>query len=267
MRVYDPAATAALLWERIRSWFPEAFFDGPFLPNTPELPHLFAGVVVLADQIGSDQEFFEFEPRADAQYIERARRIADDVVARKGFRRRDRISNAATADVKTLFGYDEPRPAQNAVTEASLDCPLLILESETGSGKTEAAILRFAALCRAGVVDGLYFAVPTRAAAKQLHVRVRRALDRLFPVKEHVETVLAVPGYLVVGDAHPGQRVGQFEVFWEDEPGRGDTPRPLVRRERPQIPERYGGGRDNRPGAALRAQGQMGSLSSGRFGA
>ena len=215
---YDPAATAALLRERIRSWFPEAFFDGPILPDTPELPHLFAGVVVLADQIGSDEEFFEFEPRADAQYIDRARRIADDVVERKGFRRRDRISNAATADVKTLFDYDEPRPAQKAVAEAPLDCPLLILESETGSGKTEAAILRFAALCRAGFVDGLYFAVPTRAAAKQLHVRVRRALDRLFPVNRHVETVLAVPGYLVVGDAHSGKRIGQFEVCWEDEP-------------------------------------------------
>ena len=215
---YDPAATAALLRARIRSWFPEAFFDGPFLPDTPELPHLFAGVVVLADQIGSDEEFFEFEPRADAQYIDRARRIADDVVARKGFRRRGRISNATTADFKTLFDHDEPRPAQKSVTEAPLDCPLLILESETGSGKTEAAILRFAALCRAGIVDGLYFAVPTRAAAKQLHDRVRCALNRLFPVKEHVETVLAVPGYLVVGDAPPGQRVGQFEVSWEDEP-------------------------------------------------
>ena len=39
------------------------------------------------------------------------------------------------------------------------------LESETGSGKTETAVLRFAALWRAGLVDGLYFAVPTRAAA------------------------------------------------------------------------------------------------------
>ena len=214
---YDPAATAALLRARIRSWFPKAFAEGSSLPETPELPHLFAGVVVLADQIGSDQEFFEFEPRADAQYIDRARRIADDVVARKGFRRRGRISNATTADVKTLFDYDEPRPAQKSVTEAPLDCPLLILESETGSGKTEAAILRFAALCRAGFVDGLYFAVPTRAAAKQLHVRVRSALNRLFPVDRRVETVLAVPGYLEVGDTK-GRRGGYFEVYWEDEP-------------------------------------------------
>ena len=214
---YDPAATATLLRERTRSWFPKAFEDGPSLPETPELPHLFAGVVALADQIGSDEQFFEYEPEADPCYIDRARRIADDVVKLKGFQRRDRPAYAVGADVRTLFGYDNPRPPQSAVTEAPLDCPLLILESETGSGKTEAAILRFAALSRAGIVDGLYFAVPTRAAAKQLRARVREALNRLFPAEQRVETVLAVPGYLVVGDTE-GRRVGHFEVYWEDEP-------------------------------------------------
>ena len=98
-----------------------------------------------------------------------------------------------------------------------MDRPLLILESETGSGKTEAALLRFAALWRAGLVDGLYFAVPTRAAAKQLHGRVRQAMDRLFPRAANVQTVLAVPGYLLAGDAE-GRRGDRFEVFWEDEP-------------------------------------------------
>ena len=214
---YDPAATAALLNERIRSWFPEAFVEGPTLPDTPALAHLFAGVVALADQIGSDEELFEFEPNDDVRYIDRARRIADDTVKRKGFRRRDWPTAAAAADFQTLFNHDEPRPLQRVVAAAPLECPLLILESETGSGKTEAAILRFAALWRTAFVDGLYFAVPTRAAAKQLHVRVSRALERLFPANQHIETVLAVPGYLVVGETK-GRRTGQFEVFWEDNP-------------------------------------------------
>ena len=78
-------------------------------------------------------------------------------------------------------------------------------------------MLRFAALWRAGLVDGLYFAVPTRAAAKQLHGRVRGALDRLFPPAASVQTVLAIPGYPVAGEAE-GRRGENFEVFWEDEP-------------------------------------------------
>ena len=214
---YNPRATATLLNQRARSWFPEAFEDGSPMPEAPALAHLFAGVVALADQLGSDERTFKYEPHPDPHYIERARRIATEVVRSKGFRRIDWPANAAVADFRTLFDYPEPRPSQRAVSVAPLDRPLLILESETGSGKTEAAVLRFAALWRAGLVDGLYFAVPTRAAAKQLHGRICQALDRLFPAAASVQTVLAVPGYLVAGDAH-GQRVEKFEVFWEDNP-------------------------------------------------
>lgn len=214
---YDPPATARLLGERSRLWFPEAFVDGSPLPDTPELAHLFAGTVALADQIGSDEEFFGPEPVADAGYIDRSRRAAEDAVRRKGFRRSEWPARSAPVSIRTMFGHEHPRPVQVAAAEAPLDHPLLIVESETGSGKTEAAILRFAALWKAGIVDGLYFAVPTRAAAKQLHTRVSRALARLFPGDQRAETVLAVPGYLRVGDT-AGRRTGRFEVFWEDDP-------------------------------------------------
>ena len=214
---YDPRATARVLGELGRRWFPDAFGDGPPMPDAPALAHLFAGVVALADQLGSDENVFEYEPDPDPHYIERARRIATEVVRSKGFRRTDWPTDAAAADVRTLFDYVAPRPSQRAVSAAPLDRSLLILESETGSGKTEAAVLRFAGLWRAGLVDGLYFAVPTRAAAKQLYGRVRRGLDRLLPPAAHVQTVLAVSGYLVAGDAE-GSRVERFEVFWEDEP-------------------------------------------------
>ncbi len=43
--------------------------------------------------------------------------------------------------------------------------------SETGSGKTEAALWRFAEMYAEGLVDGMYFALPTRAAAVQIHER------------------------------------------------------------------------------------------------
>ena len=214
---YEPRTTAKLLYKRGRSWFPEAFKPGPSLTDTPALAHLFAGIVTLADQLGSDEEAFEFEPDPDPLYIERARRIAAKTVASKGFVRSAWPRDAPAADVRSLFDYSEPRPLQQATASAPLDSPLLILESETGSGKTEAAVLRFAALWRAGLVDGLYFAVPTRAAARQLHQRVHRALERLFPATANAETVLAVPGYLVAGESE-GRRAEKFEVFWEDRP-------------------------------------------------
>lgn len=215
---YDPLATARLLNERAHRWFPDAFASGPPLPDTPALAHLFAGTVAIADQLGSKEDDFKYEQALELDYIERARRIAARVVQGTLFRRAGWNTNAAAADVRSLFGYATPRPCQRDVSAAPTDRPLLILESETGSGKTEAAILRFVALWREGLVDGLYFAVPTRAAAKQLHVRVGKALTRLIPPDAQVETVLAVPGYHRAGDAE-GERIGRFDVFWKDEPG------------------------------------------------
>lgn len=216
---YDPRAAAALLGERARAWFPTAFAAGPDLPEDPRFAHQFAGALALADHFGSDEKLFRFESEPDPAYIGRAREVAAKAVT-SGKLRRGAWAAATTAPtVAHLFGHPTPRPAQRAVMNAPLDTPLLILESETGSGKTEAAVLRFAALMRAGRVDGLYFAVPTRAAAKQLHGRVEKALRRFMPEEIGAATVLAVPGCLRVNDKD-GSRIGRFEVWWEDAPGR-----------------------------------------------
>ena len=217
---YDPLASARRLNQLSREWFPEAFESGPELPTNPALAHLFAGVVVTADQIGSNEELFPFVPDPDPRYIDRARERARDAIGKLGFSRAGWPAQAPEADFRALFGHTSPRPLQAAVAEAPLDRPLLILESETGSGKTEAAVMRFAKLWRAGLVDGLYFALPTRAAAAQLHARVDGALKRLFPAEAGLETVLAIPGYLKAGEAS-GWRVGKFEVKWVDDPGDG----------------------------------------------
>ena len=202
-------------------WFPEAFGPGPLLPTCRALAHLFAGTVALADQIGSDRDHFPFEPVADPRYIDRARRQARRAICERGLQRAPWRAAAGPFAFSDLFELAEPRPFQRAVETAPLDTPLLILESETGSGKTEAAVLRFATLRRAGLVDGFYFAVPTRAAARQLHKRVHSAMSKLLPARWGRGTVLAVPGYFVAGEAQ-GRSEGKFEVFWEDAPDEAD---------------------------------------------
>ena len=211
---YDPAKAASLLSTRVRAWFPAAFNHGPPLPDSPDLVHLFAGIVALADQVGSAKEYFAFEPNPDPEYILRARIRARHVLQARGLHRAGHQACSEKASFQSMFGHSSPRPLQRAVADAPLDRPLLILESETGSGKTEAAVMRFAALWRAGIVDGFYFAVPTRAAAKQLHNRVSKAMESLLPWHK---TVLAVPGYCRAGTIE-GRYQGNFAVFWEDEP-------------------------------------------------
>ena len=222
---YDPVAAAKTLRECVEQWIPRAFQTGPHLPESNAFHHLFAGVVALADQIGSNTEFFGFVRKLDASYMDHAREIAEQAVDQLRFQRSSWPALATSTRFQDLFDHPEPRPIQQAVADASNDCRLLILESETGSGKTEAAVLRFCSLWRNGDVDGIYFAVPTRAAAKQLHERVEVAIKRLIPVELSAETTLAVPNYILAGEAR-GKPSGGYHVDWDDNP---DEARRLAR--------------------------------------
>ena len=214
---YDPIAAARMLRDCVDRWIPDAFQEGPQLPDSNAFHHLFAGVVALADQIGSNTEFFGYVGTHDPCYMDRAREIAKRAVGQLRFRRSSWPAQATSTRFQDLFGHSEPRPIQQAVADAPNDCRLLILESETGSGKTEAAILRFCSLWRTGDVDGIYFAVPTRAAARQLHTRVASAIGNLIPEALTAETTLAVPGYILAGHAL-GKPSGNYNVDWDDDP-------------------------------------------------
>ena len=221
-RGYDPIAAGRALMQRAHEWFPRAFEPGPSLPESPSLAHLFAGTLAIADQVGSNEELFHKLPDPDANYIGRARKRAAEAVRQLSLSRSGWNSDALQVGFHNLFDRRwKARALQAAVAEAPLECPLLILESETGSGKTEAAIWRFAKLWKAGHVDGLYFALPTRAAAVQLHRRVDAALARVFPEHAHPGTVLAVPGYLRAGKAVGEHAVG-WKVTWSDSPEDAD---------------------------------------------
>ena len=113
-------------------------------------------------------------------------------------------------------GSPSPNAIQRAVIKTPLTKQLLIIESETGSGKTEAALWRFARMYEAGLVDGLYFALPTRAAAVQIHKRVCGFIANLFPDETRPEPVLAVPGYLRAGDVAGRRHLPNYEVLWDD---------------------------------------------------
>jgi len=215
---YDPLQSAKDLGDAMRRWYPRAFEAGSILPSPAPFVHFFAGLVALADQLGSAREFFEFEASRNDDYVHTARQRAKNLLEQRKLIREGCRARSNLVGFEEIFEV-EPRPIQKAVSEANLDAQLLILESETGSGKTEAAIMRFVRLWQSGRVDGLYFALPTRAAAKQIHGRVEAALEKLFPVESALDTVLAIPGYLRVGsDEKVGRAVENFQVYWEDKP-------------------------------------------------
>lgn len=215
---YDPIAALKPLADAVHDWFPLAFEPGGEpLPEQPTFWHAFAGLVMLADWIGSDTNAFPLrEPDAAPEdRMARARAIAPRVLRDYGFDPADSRNALPRVSFKSVSEHD-PRAVQTAVADA--EGQIVILEAETGSGKTEAALYRFAKLFEAGTVDGLYFALPTRVAAKSLYDRIRVAVARMFPDESNRPAViLAVPGYARV-DGATARPLPGFDVQWDDDP-------------------------------------------------
>ncbi|MCP4657563.1 MAG: CRISPR-associated endonuclease Cas3'', partial [bacterium] len=223
-RNLDPFKGIEDLVERTRRWFPEAWRDHgnrDKLPANLELQHAWSGLVMLADWLGSSERFFPFSDNPDQDRMAFARSRAESALRHIGL---DAEPLRATLG-QVSPGYErikddfDPRPAQKRMLDLPLmeDGSVTILEAATGSGKTEAAFVHFLRLYHAGLVDGLYFALPTRTAATQIYERVCRAVAHAFPDENRrPPVVLAVPGYISVDDVE-GVPLPHFDVRWSDE--------------------------------------------------
>ena len=213
---HDPKDDVAALIAVLRARWPLAWEAGPILPDAPPFVALFAGLVTLADWLGSDTRRFPVaEPHGTAREGLRLTQ-AREAAAVRG------LVPLATPPVDFVVALDHaPHGFQSEAAAADLG-PVALIEAETGSGKTEAALWRWLTLRARGEVDGLFFA--TRSAAVQLHGRVNAMLKRVWGAYAP-EAVLAVPGYLRAGEAE-GQALPGYAVRWDGgEPGGAEDAR------------------------------------------
>ena len=223
---YDPWENLAALGSAAKQLFPDSFADDAApLPQQPEFVHAFAGLVSLADWIGSDARPHAF-PYDLGQGLDRwpaalnrakglLRGMCIDV---EPIRADLRNHQPAFADI---FVDRDNRPFQPTALQAVMDRtdlgPLIIAESETGSGKTEAALWRFKALFEQGEVDSLAFLLPTRVSAVQIEQRVRTFIQRVFPNETlRPNILLALPGYWQVDGVEAEGLLPEFKVLWPD---------------------------------------------------
>ncbi len=217
--VYDPQLALREIGQCVKLWFPEAFQDGPPLPDRAEFVHLFAGLVQFADWLGSDTRFFPYaEPGEDRQkWVWQRAREALQTIGFDATEKRQALPEKL--DFSAVFGVETPRPIQSRMANATLG-NLVILESETGSGKTEAALWRFAHLFKEGQVDGLYFALPTRVAATQIYERARQFASNMWRGSELEPplVVRALAGYVSADGQGIDKKLPDFKVLWADNP-------------------------------------------------
>ncbi len=234
--LYDPAHAVGAMGAEIQAQYPQAFVhDASELPDTAAFTHLFAGLVQLADWLGSDTRpgFFPYTRPGEVR-SETAPALAQQALRAIGLE----VGDVATrqqgthADFAQAFNVRAPHHMQSAMADSRLG-PVVVLEAETGSGKTEAALWRFLHLWREGQVDALYFALPTRVAATQLYERVRDFVQRTWRTAPPV-VVRALPGY-TAADSHGYRALPGFQVLWHDEPQDQEADR----RWAAESPKRY----------------------------
>ncbi len=191
------------------------------------LSWLAAGLFVLSDWVGSNSEWFEARAEVGdvSEYWGYAVDRARIAVAETG------VLSASPSGRLSFHEYfpglpddASPHPLQRYV----LDLPdpdgpeLLILEDQTGGGKTEAAILAAHRHMRAGTSAGVFVGLPTMATSNAMYARLAQSYRRLF-ADEKASLVLAHGGRALKEDylesigleAIRPASVGGEGGFWE----------------------------------------------------
>ncbi|MBP1148348.1 CRISPR-associated helicase/endonuclease Cas3 [Methylocaldum sp. RMAD-M] len=153
-----------------------------------------AGLAVLADWLGSNQDFFPY--RSDEwpleKYWDSTLNQAESAVAATDLLP---IAVAPSQQPETLFEFLKTglTPLQMEADRVPLASgpQLFVLEDVTGAGKTEAAVILSQRLMAAGLADSVYFALPTMATSNAMYVRIAPVYNRLFAATAKPSLVLA----------------------------------------------------------------------------
>ncbi|MCQ9385380.1 CRISPR-associated helicase Cas3' [Brevibacterium moorei] len=142
---------------------------------------LLTGLVIQADWIASNQDVFPLiELEEDICSCASTQERVDHAWKRLRLPSQWRPAPAPSADVALRHRFDlpdaaTPRPGQSAAfneTKDLTESALLILEDETGAGKTEAALLAAENLAQATGATGVFIGLPTQATTNAIFTRV-----------------------------------------------------------------------------------------------
>lgn len=150
-----------------------------------------AALVVLADWLGSMEEFFPFagenaDPEAYARISEERAALAIRALPLPS-------ESYPDPEVTRLFPFIRKlTPLQDRLLSLPLakGSGLLLCEDLTGSGKTEAALLYVARLLSAGRARRVIFALPSQATSNAIYARLKNVY-RSFFMADHPSLMLA----------------------------------------------------------------------------
>ena len=146
----------------------------------PDCPPMLAGFCSVCDWIGSNSDFFTFQPKPYEDGLEaywaKARKIASPLIEKFGLHKQ----GLGITGMEGLFPKLRPRQLQTIVQKLNSAPGLTVIEAPTGSGKTEAALAYASELLSKSRADSVIFALPTQATANAMLERLEEVANRLY---------------------------------------------------------------------------------------
>lgn len=173
-------------------------------PDVVALSWWLAGLTVLSDWIGSNEDWFHFAPGCQSleDYWPVAQASAARAVAQAGILPIAARSGFGIASL--LPEATSPAPMQTLAATLDLGAPrspvLVIIEDQTGSGKTEAALLLAQRIMAEKQARGLFIALPTMATANALHERLSALYFKLFAEGGETPSLVLAHGKRLLND-------------------------------------------------------------------
>ncbi|MCS6805133.1 MAG: CRISPR-associated helicase Cas3' [Acidobacteriota bacterium] len=157
------------------------FGDLPIKPADEAALWCLAGLITVADWIGSNETHFPQEANGDP--CERRRR-AQAALAAIGWRVPHLRGN--DLEFEDLFPSYKPNSLQNAAIKTIREPGVYVIEGPMGCGKTEAALAAAYQLLASGKASGIYFALPTQVTSNRIYLRVEPFVQRICADTPHV---------------------------------------------------------------------------------
>jgi len=159
-----------------------------------ELSWEVAGLMVLADWLGSNRRWFPYRQELCTlrDYWQKVALLqADRTMRESGIEPLAAAKPLGISDIFNHISHSTPlqRFAEN-VAMGNEPC-LFIMEEITGAGKTEAALILAHHLIAAGHAEGIYLGLPTMATANAMHERVEKVYRKFYAPKADPALILA----------------------------------------------------------------------------
>jgi CRISPR-associated endonuclease/helicase Cas3 len=182
----------------LKTKFPDhRVFSEKYLSEFSRASWLLAGLAVLSDWIGSNNDHFSYHSTAmplEKYWKEYAIPQAENAIRAFGI-----LPGTVSSEtgMHALFpDLQTPTPLQSFAETCEIPPTpqLFIIEEATGSGKTETALVLAHRLMAQGLAEGIYFGLPTMATANAMYDRMGKAYGHLFSRDSHPSLVLAHSG-------------------------------------------------------------------------